>query len=338
MPVYQSSLFPFYQAESYTEEQSMIRRKIRNVLIATGLMLCVAPIITLAVTAVFWAQRADYGWTPHVPNPRYTTWHPRVAVDAAHGNASTIGFANRYWPFAQLLRADGFEVVPGEGVYTSSSLTEIDVLVIANASGASKSQAFGINISLLGDSDHDRSASAFTKPEIEALRAWVEKGGSLLLIADHAPFGASASDLASAFGVKMFKGFVEVPGELSDPLLFARSNNRLGDHPILANVGRVMTFTGQSLKGPEGAVNLLQLPESAIEYLPTGRPNDYDSVAAGPSQGLALEVGDGRVVVLGEAAMLTAQVSNRIPFGMNSEDNDNQQFALNVMHWLAQDL
>ena len=55
---------------------------------------------------------------------------------------------------------------------------------------------------------------------------------------------------------------------------------------------------------------------------------------------LALRYGLGRVVILGEAAMLTAQVVS-VPgkparkAGMNAPGNDNRQFALNVMHWLS---
>jgi hypothetical protein len=51
-------------------------------------------------------------------------------------------------------------------------------------------------------------------------------------------------------------------------------------------------------------------------------------------------MGSGRVVILGEAAMLTAQVVN-IPgretmrMGMNVPGSDDQQFALNVLHWLS---
>jgi hypothetical protein len=48
----------------------------------------------------------------------------------------------------------------------------------------------------------------------------------------------------------------------------------------------------------------------------------------------------GRVVVLGEAAMLSAQVArlpdgSEIKMGMNVAGNDNRQFALNVLHWLS---
>jgi hypothetical protein len=42
------------------------------------------------------------------------------------------------------------------------------------------------------------------------------------------------------------------------------------------------------------------------------------------------------VVVLGEAAMITAQIDQRqYRFGMNQPGIDNRQFALNVLHWLS---
>ena len=45
----------------------------------------------------------------------------------------------------------------------------------------------------------------------------------------------------------------------------------------------------------------------------------------------------GKIVVLGEAAMMTAQLGgpNKLKFGMNREGNDNKQLALNIMHWLS---
>ena len=50
-----------------------------------------------------------------------------------------------------------------------------------------------------------------------------------------------------------------------------------------------------------------------------------------------MKVGKGRVVVLGEAAMLSAQVTgpDKSPMGMNAPGNDNKQVALNIMHWLS---
>ena len=311
----------------------------KKILVLVGASILAVPLL-VATIAVFLAQRADYGWDPAVATPAFTSTHPRVVIDQAHNNASTAGVGGRYWPFGRLLRADGYDVRKGTAPFTAGSLDAVEVLVIVNASGAPKPQFLGVNLPV--STSKERGDPAFTAEEIQVVRAWVEQGGSLLLIADHAPFGAASEALAAAFGVKMHKGFVEVPDELSDPLLFSQDNHRLGDHPILSGEGpetavrRVMTFTGQSLDGPAQASVLLRLPASALEYVPTGA--GLKPQPAGRAQGLAFDWGKGRVVVVGEAAVLTAQVASGAPFGMNSPGNDNRQFALNVMHWLSHKL
>jgi len=312
----------------------------KRILLVLGITVLVA--MTLLVGREFFlAQRADYGWDPPVVQPTFTTEHPRVLFDEAHYNASTAGFAGRYWPFARLLRADGYILQRGHGALTRDVLRGVRILVIANAAGAPKPQLFGINLPV--STDKERSDPAFTEAEVEVVRSWVEEGGSLLLIADHAPFGEAAAALGSAMGVTMNKGFVEVPGELSDPLLFSVDNGRLGDHPIITGngstpaVSRVMTYTGQSLDGPPDAAVLLGLPRGALEAVPAGGDTLVER-PAGRGQGLAFEFRRGRVVVLGEGGMVTAQVSRRVAYGINSPDNDNMIFVLNVMKWLSRRL
>jgi hypothetical protein len=296
-----------------------------------------AALLTVAAIGFLKGQRADFGWKPAVASPAYSSTHPRVVVDEAHHNASTAGIAGRYRPFARLLEADGYDVRNGKVEFSPGSLEGVHVLVIVNASGAPKPNILGINLPVRTDKERDEPA--FTAGEIEAVRSWVDSGGSLLLIADHAPFGAACEAMAAGFGVRMYKGFVEVPGEQSDPLLFTAENGRLGDHPIIGGdspetaVRRVATFTGQSLDGPPDSSILLRLPETAVEYVPGGEA--LEPRPAGGAQGVAFDWGLGRVVVLGEAAMLTAQVSSGDRFGMNSPGNDNRQLALNIMHWLS---
>ena len=103
-------------------------------------------------------------------------------------------------------------------------------------------------------------------------------------------------------------------------------------------------FLGTSLKGPTGSVAFLKPADTAIDVLPPDRktstdeaPPDHKQVsAAGRAQAIATQFGKGRVVVLGEAAMLTAQVAPRgFRFGMNVSGIDNRQLALNIMHWLS---
>jgi hypothetical protein len=150
--------------------------------------------------------------------------------------------------------------------------------------------------------------------------------------------------MADALGVTMLCGFAEVPKEYAHPsdlgsVIFTKDNGCLVEHPITRgrseseSLNCVMSFTGQSLNSSTG-IPILALPDSSIEYVPP--PPDFQPVLAGEAQGYAIEFGNGRIVVLGEAGMLTAQVSgDGEKFGMNAPGLDNKQFALNIMHWLS---
>jgi hypothetical protein len=258
-----------------------------------------------------------------VAEPSYKENGPRILFDEAHHNVHTAG--GGYKPFADLLASDGYRIAPNTAPFTRETLRGHDILVIVNSRGASPS-----------DPQTERAKPAFTEAEADAVRDWVREGGSLLLIADHYPIGSATQRLASRFGVEMSNGWTE-DARLKDPeiqnLVFTWDNGGLGDHPITRDLRRVGTFLGQSLKGPEGSVALLRLSGEAKDLLP---PDKQQSVsAAGRAQGLALELGKGRVVVLGEAAMLSAQKLDDARFGMNVPGLDNRQFALNVMRWLS---
>ncbi len=278
-------------------------------------------------------QRADPNFNVKVAHPAYagdrSAPHPRVLIDEAHGNFHTAD--GRYKPFADLVANDGYRVGPNKEKFTRSALEKGDILVIANASGADEP-----------GSDGETSQSAFTEAECDAVRDWVKDGGSLLLITDHAPFGSAAQALSKRFGVHMSTGTAADPSHSQDGetcLVFARKDNLLGDHPITRGrdaseqVNRIMTFTGQSLKGPEGSVPILKLADTAYDSsIGDGKPG----AAAGRSQGVALAFGKGRVVVLGEAAELSAQVYGLSgQMGMNVPGIDNRQMALNIVRWLS---
>ena len=275
-------------------------------------------------------QRADLVFDVKIARPAYTTAHKKVFIDEAHHNFHTAG--GRYKPFADLIGNDGYSVVPSKETFTRKVLETCDILVIANAMGAER----------MGSEGADKSA--FTEDECQAVHDWVQAGGALLLITDHAPFGAAAESLAKRFGVEMGKTVAHDEANV-DPdtrgLVFSREKKLLGDHPITRGrddserINRVKTFTGQSLKGPPGSVSFLNFSATA-----TVGPGKDKSPAAGRSQGLALKYGQGRVVVLGEAAQLSAQLTGleRTPsnmMGMNVPGCDNRQMALNIMHWLS---
>lgn len=266
------------------------------------------------------SQRADEAYDTGIKEPAYRSRHPRVLFDEAHRNfhKSTTNFK----PFADLVRADGYQVTPNTVPFSAASLAGYDVLVISNARG-------------------NPNESAFTEAECGAVLDWVRAGGSLLLIADHAPFGGYSEKLSNRFGVDMSKGYTDDPMH-RDPvikdLLFSRENHLLGDHPITRGrnagekISRVVSFTGQSLKAA-GGTGILNLGDSAYDEFPN---SDKKVPAAGRTQAVAIKLGKGRVFISGEAAMLTAQIAaNGEKFGMNVAGIDNRQFALNIMHWLS---
>src|SRR5258708_11038989 len=145
-------------------------------------------ILTLASVVGFawWydqaGQHSDSAFDPRVPSPAYPsaagTQHPKVLVDEAHRNFHTA--SDRYKPFADLLRNDGYIVSSNRQPFTAETLKDVDVLVIANA---------------MGPDDHE-TRPAFAPDEEGVLVQWVRTGGSLFLIADHSPFGSEAARLS----------------------------------------------------------------------------------------------------------------------------------------------
>jgi hypothetical protein len=271
-------------------------------------------------------QRADPDFKTKVDRPAYAAGprHPRVLFDEAHHNFHTA--SGRYKPFAELMTSDGYLVIPNREKFTREVLDKGDILVIANALA----------------SEQWAPDPAFTDAEGDAVRDWVRDGGALLLIADHAPFGSAARGLAKRFGVDLSTGAVSDPANSADSpsfLVFSRQNHLLGDNPITRGrddserVNKVQTFTGTSLKGPEESVPILKLADTAIDHSLEG---GGESSARGRVQGLALPFARGRVVVMGEAAELSAQLAGVDgKFGMNVPGIDNRQLALNIMHWLS---
>lgn len=260
---------------------------------------------------------------------------PVVAIDEAHHNFHTA--AGRYAPFARLLRADGYRVEASAVPFSTQALRGIDVLVIANALHPRNETDWTLP-----------TPSAFTDDEIAAVRAWVDAGGALLLIADHMPMAGAATALGEAFGIRWNNGFAIEPAAEGAPLVFRRGDGSLGDHAITRGrlaaegVASVATFTGSAFQAGDEAAPLLVLPATVVSLVPQEAwafTADTPRVPVGGwLQGAALERGKGRVAVFGEAAMFSAQLAgpNRTPVGMNAPvASRNPQFLLNVLHWLS---
>ena len=314
---------------------------------------CLAAAIAFhSAPAATQTQTSDPDFDASVEEPAYAANGPVVVIDEAHANFHTS--TGRYRPFAELLGNDGYTVIAGRTPIHRDALRETDVLVIANA---------------LPPPGAAPGTPAFTERESDAVEGWVRDGGSLLLIADHAPFGSAAENLGQRFGVTMGKGWVwdvrEAGASIETRFVTSRENGLLGAHPVLRGrdaseeVRSLKAFSGQSLDVPPGATVLMKLSETArevrnrtdletIRAAVAGRAGtaqdlieELSEPVGGRAQGIAMTFGQGRVVVLGEAAMLSAQVSRRgdpptaSPMGMNVPGYDNRQFVLNTLHWLS---
>ena len=320
-----------------------------NTLVVVGVIIAALIGVGAYVYRLPWTnsiQIADSRFDPKVAKPTYTDSHPRIAVDAAHNNFHTA--EGRYKPLVEMLRSDGYQITGNREKFTKESLKNTDVLVVA----------------FPRPKDPNTLDDPFEAAETEALQRWVNEGGSLLFVVDLWPTGVWGKSLAARFGVRTGIGDVNDPdnfykdanlGGSTSNILFDRAKGLISDHPITngrdasERVNKVATFTGEALEGPENAGHLLIFSDKAYE---TPRLNKQEVVGGqtanvtafgektlvkGKCQAMAFEYGKGRVVVLGEASMITAQLSGDT-FGMNSPGVDNKKFALNIFHWLSRAL
>lgn len=291
-----------------------IRKRIAASVVVLAL---VSPAAWLAIGR---GERADARFRPSARESAFAAGGgPRVLVDAAHHEAHTID--GLFGPLAALLRSDGFVVAANEQPLTANVLGGAAVLVVGGA-----------------------GASAFSDAELAAVDAWVRRGGSLLLAADDRD-GEAAAELAARFGVELSTG-VAADGTHADSshgestwIAFSRDDGGVRSHPVTDGRGgaervrRAVSFGGRPLVGPAGSTALLALSNAAEER----RPDGGRVSAAGRAAAVALWHGSGRVVVFGDAAMLTAVTTGagRLRYGMPWPGADDERLAINAARWLG---
>jgi len=276
---------------------------------------------------------------------------PIVFIDEAHNNLHTT--KGRYKPFVQVLTSDGYSVKPSKKKFTLEYLKQADILVIVNA---------------LDNNRRDYTppfVNAFDTEEVAAVKQWVSQGGALFFITDHTPFPKISKNLSVAFGFEFTNGHVGVA-------TFNINNNSLMEHVITKGISdrqsddqlgfftdpigqtiikgvshsehidHVKTFGGSAFQIPENAKPLLVLGKGATSLMPD-IPFQVNAETPrismdGWSQGAVLEVGEGRVAVFSDGMMFSSQliVSTGEKRGLPSIGAEqNEQFLLNVMHWLS---
>ena len=314
----------------------------------------------------FSAQVADKNFHPHVANPAFQKGEgPVVAVDAAHYNFHTCD--GRYIAFCELLSNDGFKVTSNKLKLSYAMLQNLDLLVIANAlnkNNVDSKQNWATPI-----------LPALTQNEISSLISWVKSGGALLLIADHMPFPGAVQDLGLELGVNWGNNYafaantqiVEaakknslgvIKGPDSNMMTFdLKGVNDTGveafPHAVFRgrnaseSVPFVTTFTGSTFTLFPGSevTPLFGLSDGTLLMYPLKSQEQNLGTPRGPGkgtyQGGVLELGKGRIAIMGEASLFSAQIASYISpgfkMGMNNTEYapHNVQFALNLVHWLT---
>jgi hypothetical protein len=302
-------------------------------------------------------QQADPSFKPKNTVASFAPHHsPTVIVDNAHNNFLSI--TGRYKPFAQVLRSDGFIVRANTEKFTLKTLSQADVLVIANALDKPRKDW------------HPPYNQALHSDEVTAITDWVAKGGALMLIADHTPFPKVIENLAQSLGFTFSNGHVK-------SAIFRKTDRSLTAHittypkesstskngiaqfsntqslpfyiqqqsttkPAYKQVTHVKTFGGSAFTVPKNALSLLNLGRNAISIEPA-IPFQVNATTPriaidGWSQGAVLTLGKGRVAVFSEGMMFSSQRDTTTGniLGMTSSGAEqNESFLLNIMHWLV---
>jgi len=273
-------------------------------------------------------QQPDPDFIPkNIKNSFLKLKSPIVLIDEGHHNFHTT--KGRFKPFVQVLTSDGYIVKPSKKKFTLEYLNQADILVIVNALDRNRRDY------------NPPYGNAFEAEEVEAVKQWVTQGGSLFFIADHAPFPKVSDNLSTAFGFEFNNGSVY-------SATFRIDNNSLSQHVITkrnSNVERIVqirSFGGSAFQIPDKAKPLMRLGKGATSFMSDipmqVTAGSHRISMEGWYQGAVLEVGKGRVAVFSEAMMFTSQfiVSTGKKRGLVSAGAEqNEQFLLNVMHWLS---
>jgi hypothetical protein len=281
----------------------------------------------------------DSPFNASVAHPKFKNGKgPKVLIDAAHHNFIVeMGLIK---PLMDVVTNDGFQPNIDSALFTKDYLSKYKVVVISPA------MPF-----LFGSKPEVTNEITFTDDELNALHDWVSEGGSLLMLSEHAPIDKSMTPLFNKFGIQLSSGAIydslnyDTTVTLSSNvtiLKFTTENGLLNqDHPITTGenknekINNIETYTGSSLQG-EGYANIFKLaPSAKMKKWNRGLPANL-----GNSQGLAGNVGKGKVAAFGDcngftAMYVKANAGQKFSAGMQVAAYDWKQFVLNTFHWLS---
>jgi len=307
---------------------------------------------------------------------------PNVCVDEAHFNYHTA--EGLFKPFAELLRGDGYHVTRFRSRFTADALTDCQILLIANAQAEANTIGFGSpesnwaypHASAFTREEIDEvilwvrgGGALFLIADHAPLPAAVSDLALLLgvhMLDGYALASAEEKTATIAFGTvreEAWRQAIRLLGELVDLDFNARYQ------PVLANPGAlaanpvvegrnpreriewVVAWGGQAFIASDDWSPITVYGPNAASVAPLAFNFEDAEWGDGPLfsvagwlHGATRKLDQGRVVILGEGGMCTAQFDDLdgeldgplVPYGINApQAPQNAQFCLNVMHWLS---
>lgn len=307
---------------------------------------------------------------------------PNVCVDEAHFNFHTAG--GIFLPFAELLRGDGYPVTPFRSRFTEDALSNCQILLIVNAQARANIIAFDLpesnraypHASAFSRQEIDqlilwvrRGGNLLLIADHAPLPAAVSDLALLLgvhMFDGYALVSAEEKNGTVAFGTvneEVWQEANRVVGELVNLDYNARSMptltnpGALAPHPVVEGrnprerIEWIVTYGGQAFLASDDWLPITVFGPGAVSVAPLSFNFDgaewHDGPlfsAAGWLNGATRRLEQGRVAILGEGGMCTAQFDDLDgeiddplePYGFNAPQAPyNAQYCLNVMHWLS---
>lgn len=188
--------------------------------------------------------------------------------------------------------------------------------------------------------------SELSKDEISSVVAWVQGGGSLLLLTGHFPRGSGAKPLLDSLGVQYFPGYAhheKFPGRDSFCSWFVFTPAEgLRSHPLIkrqgVSISKVKFLCGSALSRRNEDV-VLAMPENTRILKSAQNSKQVASQKQSYAAMIAFNFGSGRVVVASDLGLFRNWVGKDDKgiyyVTLNDPDADNAALLVNTLRWLA---
>jgi hypothetical protein len=336
--------------------------------IRCGLLLCVVlsaflPAQQTQMKLQRMVMNDDDAYSPAIKKPAYEKDGPVVLLDKGHRN-----FSGQHGTL-RLLSADGYQAKESTGHFTFDALRQAAVLVVAGP-GIMMSRKDIEDPQPLFTEEEAATLHDWVAGGGALLLATSGQDISVLLRRFEVELSQGQVRDAKLFSPKSEKQYHDYTlnagneGLSQDGILNGRSTEENVKSVVLDSLVKAIA------KAPENARPLLRCSESAMSYMPdvlqaselkaatataiaAGKPPAETTTSTAPAPrttpaphiplAIAFAYGKGRVVVVTNSMIFTALTRSEVINDKKAEagrqtgltEADNQQFALNVMHWLS---